>query len=177
MISKPRTVYISDEQYAAIYEEATPTLRVAMEVSYLCAARHRDVLEKVSGDVMDADLFIEQNKTGKKQIKEQSPRLRSAFQLARNTMDENGKYVITDANDEKATSRTIDKWRDTPKKPGLLLDAPSMISKRKPVLTMEAVVVINSFSPVHCTERRVLTHDRKMKVTPTLDMPLLSVNS
>lgn len=134
-------------------------LRVAMEVSYLCAARQGDVLEMVWGDVMDAGLFIEQNKTGTKQIKEWSPRLRSAFQLARNTMGENGKYVITNSNGEKVTSRTINKWRDKAKKPrskkpGCLLDAPSMISKRKPFLTMKAVVVINSFSPVTVQEVR-----------------------
>lgn len=125
-----------------------------MEVSYLCAARQGDVLEMVWSDVMDAGLFIEQNKTGTKQIKEWSPRLRSAFQLARNTMGENGKYVITNSNGEKVTSRTINKWWDKEKKaaeqkkPEFLLDAPSMISKRKPFLTMKAVVVINSFSPV-----------------------------
>ncbi len=40
-----------------------------MEISYLCAARHGDVLEKVPGNVMEAHLFTEQNKTGKKQLK------------------------------------------------------------------------------------------------------------
>jgi integrase len=113
--SKPLTVYISDEQYAAIYEETIPALRVAMEVSYLCAARQSDVLEMVWADVMDAGLFIEQNKTGTKQIKEWSPRLRSAFQLARNALGENGKYVITNSNGEKVTGRTVNKWRDKAK--------------------------------------------------------------
>lgn len=76
-----------------------------MEVSYLCVARQGDVLEMVWGDVMDAILFIEQNKTVTKQIKERSPRLRSAFQLARNTMD------------EKVTCRAINKGWDKAKNP------------------------------------------------------------
>lgn len=101
--------YISDEQYAAIYDEATPVLRVTIEVSYLCIARQEDVLKMARDDVMDAGLFIEQNKTGTKQIKEWSPRLRSAFQLARNTMGANGKYVITNSNGEKMTGRTLNK--------------------------------------------------------------------
>ncbi len=41
---KARTVYITDEQYAAICG-SNPQLRIAMEISYLCAARLGDVLE------------------------------------------------------------------------------------------------------------------------------------
>lgn len=52
--SRPRTVYISDEQYAAIYHEATPALCVAMEISYLCAARLGDVLDLRWDEVMDS---------------------------------------------------------------------------------------------------------------------------
>lgn len=50
---KARTVYITDEQYAAIYAEAIPQLRIAMEISYLCAARLGDVLELKWQDIMD----------------------------------------------------------------------------------------------------------------------------
>lgn len=180
--SKPRTVYISDEQYAAIYDEATPALRVAMEVSYLCAARQGDVLEMVWGDVMDAGLFIEQNKTGTKQIKEWSPRLRSAFQLARNTMGENGKYVITNSNGEKVTSRTINKWWDKAKKAaeqkaGVPFGCTFHDIKAKAISDYEGSSRDKQLFSGHRTESQVLTYDRKVKVTPTLDIPLLSVNS
>lgn len=60
---KARTVYITDEQYAAIYAEAIPQLRIAMEISYLCAARLGDVLELKWQDIMDKGIYIEQNKT------------------------------------------------------------------------------------------------------------------
>lgn len=114
--AKARTVYITDEQYAAIFAEAIPALQIAMEVSYLCAARQGDVLGMTWGDVMDSGIYIEQNKTGTKQIKEWSPRLRAAIQLARNTFGNSGKYVITNSNSEKVTGRTINKWWDKAKK-------------------------------------------------------------
>lgn len=114
--AKARTAYITDEQYAAIFAEAIPALQIAMEVSYLCAARQGDVLGMTWGDVMDSGIYIEQNKTGTKQIKEWSPRLRAAIQLARNTFGNSGKYVITNSNSEKVTGRTINKWWDKAKK-------------------------------------------------------------
>lgn len=114
--AKARTAYITDEQYAAIFAEAIPALQIAMEVSYLCVARQGDVLGMTWGDVMDSGIYIEQNKTGTKQIKEWSPRLRAAIQLARNTFGNSGKYVITNSNSEKVTGRTINKWWDKAKK-------------------------------------------------------------
>ncbi len=43
---------------------------------------------------MDKGIYIEQNKTGTKQIKEWSPRLRTAIQLARNVSSCTCEYVI-----------------------------------------------------------------------------------
>ncbi len=40
-----RDRYITDEEYRAIYNNATPAVRAAMEIAYLCAARVSDVLK------------------------------------------------------------------------------------------------------------------------------------
>lgn len=53
----------TDEQYSAIHQEASPALRVAMEISYLCAARLGDVLDLRWNEVMHAGLYVEQSKT------------------------------------------------------------------------------------------------------------------
>lgn len=180
--SKPRTVYISDEQYAAIYQEAIPSLRVAMEVSYLCAARQGDVLDMLWSDVIDTGLFIEQNKTGAKQIKEWSPRLRSAFQLARNTLGGSGKYVITNSNGEKVTGRTINKWWDKAKKAaeqkaGMPFGCTFHDIKAKSISDYAGSSRDKQMFSGHKTEDQVLVYDRKVKITPTLDAPLLAGNS
>lgn len=77
-----RDVYIPDEDYLAIYEHARVEVQVAMEISYLCAAREGDVFDLMVQDLMTDGIFIEQNKTGKKQIKEWTPRLRAAIDKA-----------------------------------------------------------------------------------------------
>ncbi len=76
-----RDVYIPDKDYLAVYECAAPEIQVAMEISYLCA-REGDVLDLRIADVRHEGIFIEQNKTGKKQIKQWSPRLQAAVGLA-----------------------------------------------------------------------------------------------
>ncbi|MFV2601090.1 integrase, partial [Escherichia coli] len=68
--------------------------RFAIEISYLFAARLGDVLDLKWLDIMDKGIYIEQNKTGNKQIKEWSPRLRTAIQLARNVSSCTCEYVI-----------------------------------------------------------------------------------
>lgn len=177
--SKPRTVYISDEQYAAIYVEAIPALRIAMEVSYLCAARQGDVLEMVWSDVMEAGLFIEQNKTGMKQIKEWSPRLRAAIQLARNTFGNSGKYVIINSNGEKVTGRTINKWWDKARKAaeqkaGMPFGCTFHDIKAKSISDYKGSSRDKQLFSGHKTENQVLVYDRKVKVTPTLNLPVLA---
>lgn len=64
--SKDRDVCTPDEHYYEIYEAANTELKVAMEISYLCAARLGDVLDVKWTDVREEGIFIEQNKTGKK---------------------------------------------------------------------------------------------------------------
>lgn len=77
-----RDVYIPDEDYLAIYEHARVEVQVAMEISYLCAAREGDVFDLKIPDLRADGIFIEQNKTGKKQIKKWTPRLQAAISLA-----------------------------------------------------------------------------------------------
>ena len=78
----PRTRYIDDYEYQTIYDLAPLNVQAAMEISYLCAARQRDVLNLTLSDIREQGLYIEQGKTGKKQIKEWTNRLRGAIDLA-----------------------------------------------------------------------------------------------
>lgn len=125
-------------------------------------------------DVMDAGIFIEQNKTGTKQIKEWSPRLRSAIQLARNTFGDNGKYVITNSNGEKVTGRTINKWWDKAKKAaeqkaGHPFGCNFHDIKAKSISDYEGSTRDKQIFSGHKTESQVIIYDRKIKITPSLN--------
>jgi site-specific recombinase XerD len=71
----PRDKYIEDFEYMLVYKHACPAVRTAMEISYLCAARESDVLKLTWSNCLYEGLFIQQGKTGKKQIKRWSIRL------------------------------------------------------------------------------------------------------
>lgn len=92
----PRDRYVTDDEYQAVYELANPAIQVAMEIAYLCAAREGDVLklefgrngqtEPLPGQtavVLDKGIYIAQGKTGKRQVKLWTPRLRKAVDRAR----------------------------------------------------------------------------------------------
>lgn len=75
--------YVEDWEYLAVYEIAPDLIKSAMEVSYLCAARQRDVLDLRLTDLKDDGILICQGKTRKRQIKGWTPRLRDAINLAK----------------------------------------------------------------------------------------------
>lgn len=77
-----RDRYVTNHEYQVVYDLAIPNLQAAMEIAYLCAARQKDILDLTLNDILEEGLYIEQNKTGIKQIKEWTPRLRRAVQLA-----------------------------------------------------------------------------------------------
>ena len=83
--SKPqRDRYITDEEYMAIFTHATPAVKAAMEIAYLCAARVSDVLKMNWNQILDKGIFIQQGKTGIKQIKARTERLNAAVDICRN---------------------------------------------------------------------------------------------
>lgn len=77
-----RDRYITDKEYQAFYNYACEALQIFMEISYTCAARGQDVRGITLNDITDEGLLITQQKTGKRQIKLWSPRLRDAVDRA-----------------------------------------------------------------------------------------------
>lgn len=58
-----RTVYITDEVYAAVYAAASAPLRDAMDLAYLTGQRPADALRMTAHDVIDGHLIVTQEKT------------------------------------------------------------------------------------------------------------------
>ncbi len=176
-----RDVYIPDEDYLAVYECARIEVKVAMEISYLCAAREGDVFDLIVSELMEDGIFIEQNKTGKKQIKKWTPRLRAAIDLAKKHLI--GKsaagYVIPSPSGGRMNKKTFNTWWNNAKKqaavklgrpvPGTFHDI-----KAKAISDYEGSSKEKQMFSGHKTESQVVTYDRKVKISPTLDVPMMS---
>lgn len=173
-----RDVYIPDEDYLAIYQHARTEIQVAMEISYLCAAREGDVFDLKVSDLMEPGIFIEQNKTGKKQIKEWSVRLRKAVEKARIHLVSRSAvgYVIPSPTGGRLNRKTFNTWWNDAKKeaektlgrkiPGTFHDI-----KAKAISDFEGSSRDKQLFSGHKTESQVSTYDRKIKITPTIKAP------
>lgn len=62
-----RDVYIEDDLYSKVYTVASDGLKDAMDLAYLTGQRVADVLKMDLADIRDGCLWIQQNKTRKKQ--------------------------------------------------------------------------------------------------------------
>jgi len=173
-----RDVYIPDEDYLAIYECARVEVQVAMEISYLCAAREGDVFDLQIPDLRADGIFIEQNKTGKKQIKQWTPRLRAAIELARqHFFHQSAKgYVLPSPPGGRMNKKTFNTWWNNAKKAiAQKLGRPVLGTfhdiKAKASSDYEGSSRDKQLFSGHKTESQVMVYDRKVKITPTLDLP------
>lgn len=89
-----RERYIEDWEYDLVYKIAPPAIKVAMELSYLCAMRQGDVLKLAYEDCKENGIYVKQGKTGKAQIKAWTPRLREAIALSKTLKDKKGARLI-----------------------------------------------------------------------------------
>lgn len=176
-----RDVYIPDEDYLAIYEHARVEVQVAMEISYLCAAREGDVFDLKIPDLRADGIFIEQNKTGKKQIKKWTPRLQAAISLASKHFANKSAagYVIPSPSGGKMNKKTFNTWWNNAKKAAALkLGRPIQGTfhdiKAKAISDYEGSSKEKQLFSGHKSESQVVTYDRKVKLSPTLDIPPLA---
>lgn len=78
----PRQRYVTDDEYAAVYEQAPATLQIAMEFAFLCRLRRGEVLALQRQHVLDGGLHVIRSKGSKDQIIEWTPRLRKVVKRA-----------------------------------------------------------------------------------------------
>lgn len=179
----PRNRYIADWEYDLLYQNSpNPVIRGIMEVSYLCGARQKDVLELTKDQLFDDGIYIRQGKTGKEQIKEWTPRLRKAIEDA--MAYHNGKEVVTFSkyvfNNSRGTKYTtggfVSMWRTFIKrlreKTDHKLDFTFHDIKAKAISDFEGTQHDKQQFSGHKTQHQVNTYDRKPTKVPTLDRPL-----
>lgn len=80
---KGRDRYLTDEEFDRIRENGNDVVKVAMDIAYLTGARITDVLKIRLADCQEEGLFVEQHKTGKRQLFTWTDDLREAIARAR----------------------------------------------------------------------------------------------
>lgn len=78
-----RDRYITDDEFRAIYEAANDVVKVAMDISYITGARISDILKITLQDVREDGLFVQQQKTKKKQLFSMTTALAEAIERAK----------------------------------------------------------------------------------------------
>ena len=78
-----RDVYMEDGQFRAIYEQAKPWMRVAMDLGYLIGPRPSDLRALRWEQVRDGLLYLRDTKTKKRQAKRVTPELAAVLAEAR----------------------------------------------------------------------------------------------
>lgn len=177
---KPREVYVTDEEYLAIYEAAPPALKVGMEIAYLCATRLGDILSLTWDQARKDGLFIQQGKTGKKQLKAWTDRLLHARNLAATLGGT--EYVVCSSKGEKySKSGFSDLWEKAraaaSEKLGRKLKVTFHDLKAKGISDYKGSSRDKQLFSGHKTESQVLVYDRKLSISPTLDLPPIDKNS
>jgi integrase len=95
---RPRTRYVTDAEYQAVYDRATPYVQIAMELAYLCRLRRGEIIGPDPRDVdsneppkyeglqrkhvLQKGLHVIRAKGSKEQIIAWTPRLRAAVDRA-----------------------------------------------------------------------------------------------
>ncbi|WP_345009459.1 tyrosine-type recombinase/integrase [Pseudaeromonas paramecii] len=173
---KARTRYITDKEYQVVMDAARPAVRVAMELSYLCAARKGDVLVMRWDQVGDDGITIQQGKTAKIQIKAWSPRLRAAIAQAKALSSAviRSSYVICKPNGSPYTDNGFNSaWREAiqtaREQTGWPLDFTFHDIKAKAISDVAGTSRDKQRISGHKTEAQVAVYDRSIEVVPAVD--------
>jgi integrase len=164
---RARTRYINDYEYNAIYDHAVPSCKVAMEISYLCMARIGDVVSLTVRDVLEEGLYIEQGKTGKKQIKQWSERLAQAVKNARLLPQKQGiatTFLISKPDGSKYAVRSIQAQYEAAKKLAKVDGCTFHDLKAKGVSDFDGTLSEKQDAAGHTTAAQTAAYDRKIKI-------------
>jgi len=160
--------YITDQEYIAVYEAASIPVKVAMEITYLCAARKGDVLKMTRSQLVKDGLYIKQGKTGKEQIKRISGRLKKALSLSKGKVK--SMYLVHKPDGGKYSESGFNTlWYEALELAGLKGAGFTFHDiKAKSISDYEGDKQLFSG---HKTASQVNTYDRKIQVVDSLNVP------
>ncbi|GKX48018.1 tyrosine-type recombinase/integrase [Pectobacterium carotovorum] len=172
-----RDRYVTDDEYNALYSVAPPVVQVAMEIAYLCASRQGDVLSLTEGQILEKGIFIAQGKTGKKQIKAWTERLKSSVNNARNLPIKKGissMYIIHQATGGRYTRDGFNsRWQQAKEDaitafPHLSFDFTFHDLKAKGISDLEGTLAEKQAISGHKTISQTARYDRKIPIVPVV---------
>lgn len=103
-----RDRYVTDTEFRAVWEQAHPTVRDAMDLALLTGQRPADVLKIRREDVRDGALWVVQNKTGAKRAIELSGQLAALVErIEARPRERSGPWLIQDDQGQALTARTL----------------------------------------------------------------------
>jgi|TARA_R110002124_G_scaffold285222_1_gene463473 integrase len=175
-----RERYIEHWEYDSVLTAAMTKwilCAAAMEISYCCAARQSDVWNLERNQLRKEGIFIQQGKTGAKQIKLWNPRLRAAVDLALSVSKVTSfKYVFCDIKGNHPAQGTLRNWYGQAKAEAKLNHDGDWVNdftfhdiKAKSMSDYDSDYDGNlqKFSG-HKTEAQAQSYSRKTKLSPTL---------
>ncbi|EHD22107.1 MULTISPECIES: tyrosine-type recombinase/integrase [Brenneria] len=172
-----RDRYINDEEYSALLSVSPAVVRAAMEIAYLCLSRQGDILALTEQQILDAGIYIAQGKTGKRQIKAWTPRLRAAVSLARSLPLEPGFssiYVLKQPRGQRYTRDGFNsRWRKAKAAaraafPHLNFDFTFHDLKAKGVSDLDGTLAEKQAISGHMTISQTARYDRKIQIVPVV---------
>jgi len=104
---KGRDRYVTDAEYAAVWEAATPALQDIMDLLLNTGQRPADVLKMKKTDIHDGAIWVEQNKTGKKLGINITPHLDAILKRPKEVQSF---YVVSDEKGQPVSQTTLRSW-------------------------------------------------------------------
>ena len=93
--SKPRDRYVTDDEFLAVYNLASPRIQITMDLALLTGLRRGDILSLTRDQLTEEGIFVQIGKTGKAIIIEYTPDLISALERAKKLAPQvPGQYLI-----------------------------------------------------------------------------------
>lgn len=172
---KARDRYITDKEFGALLSCCEMRLRIACQISFLCAARQSDVLALRWSQVDDNGIFIQQGKTGKKQIKAWSQQLIDAVNEAKSlhhgvasiyVINKSGGGRLTADGLRSAWKRAMDKL--SREYPEVERNFTFHDIKAKGISDFDGTLQDKQQFSGHKTLAQVNTYDRKITIVPTI---------
>lgn len=103
---KPRERYVTDEEFAAVYEIAPEVIKLAMELALMTGLRQGDILGIKLTDFTENGLEVRTGKTGKRMIYEWTPELKSVLEGAKKLREKEkvrGVYLLVGRQGQRYT--------------------------------------------------------------------------
>lgn len=104
---KRRDRYLTDAEYHAIRAQAGPALRAAMEIGYITGLRPGDICKIRRDDLKPEGLYIQQQKTGRRQLYSTTPELTAALAAARAVHNIDSVFLLCDHRGQPYTTMRL----------------------------------------------------------------------